>query len=436
MRIPAKRRTPWESTLVMLSGVVLLWGSCLHSLAQGDFQGSTHLMPFDEETINYDKTKDTGPVARLQARIDHGTAKVRYDPAYGFLPDLLKELNISPTSQMLVFSKTSFQRERISPQTPRAIFFGDDAYVGFIPGAPLLEVSSADPNLGAVFYTLDQKPSEKPHLTRTDQCLECHASSKNLGVPGHLVRSFVTGEDGVVDLATGISPVTHRTPLAERWGGWYVTGTHGTQVHRGNLIGKAAFARQEKEPNYRGNVVDLSRFFDTSRYLTPHSDIVALMVLEHETHMHNFITRLHFAATLTLAQYGHVRYLSSVTEAFLKYLLFTEESPLTAPIRGTSGFSEWFAKQGPTDPHGRSLRQFDLTTRLFKYPCSFLIYSEAFQSLPAPIKDQIYHRLWEILTGRDTQPEFARISPETKRAILEILAATQLGLPAYWTKPS
>lgn len=236
----------------------------------------------------------------------------------------------------------------------------------------------------SVFYTLDQKPSEKPHLTRTDQCLECHASSKNLGVPGHLVRSFVTDEDGVVDLAPGISPVTHRTPLAERWGGWYVTGTHGAQVHRGNLIGKAAFARQEKEPNYRGNVVDLSRFFDTSRYLTPHSDIVAL----------------------------------------------------TAPIRGTSGFSEWFATQGPTDPHGRSLRQFDLTTRLFKYPCSFLIYSEAFQSLPAPIKDQIYHRLWEILTGRDTQPEFARISPETKRAILEILAATQLGLPAYWTKPS
>jgi hypothetical protein len=393
-------------------------------------------MPFDEEAINYDKTKDTGPVARLQERIDQGTTQLRYDPAFGFLPDLLKELKISPSSQMLVFSKTSFQRERISPQTPRAIFFGDDAYVGFIPGAPLLEVSSAEASLGAVFYTLEQKPTEKPHLTRTDQCLECHASSKNLGVPGHLVRSFVTDGDGVVDLASGISPVTHRTPLADRWGGWYVTGTHGAQAHRGNLIGKAAFAGQKVDPNYLGNVVDLSRFFDTSRYVTPHSDMVALMVLAHETHMHNFITRLHFAATLALHQYGHVHYLTSVTEAFLKYLLFTEETPLTAPVHGTSGFVEWFAKQGPNDGQGRSLRQFDLNTRLFKHPCSFLIYSEAFQSLPAPIKEQVYRRLWEILTGRDTKPDFAKIAPETKHAILEILAITQPGLPGYWMKPS
>jgi hypothetical protein len=283
-----------------------------------------------------------------------------------------------------------------------------------------------------VFYTLEQTPAKKPHLTRTDQCLECHASSKNLGVPGHLVRSFVTDAEGVVDLATGISPITHRTPLSDRWGGWYVSGTHGTQVHRGNLIGKDAFARQEKEPNYLGNVVDLSRFCDTSRYLTPHSDIVALMVLEHETHMHNFITRLHFAATLALQQYGHVHYLTTVTEAFLKYLLFTEETPLTAPVQGTSGFTDWFAQQGPKDAQGRSLRQFDFHTRLFKYPCSFLIYSEAFQALPAPIKDQVYRRLWEILTGRDTKADFAKISPETRRDILEILAATQSGLPDYW----
>src|ERR1051326_3780253 len=243
---------------------------------RADFQGSTHMMPFDEETINYSKTKASGPVARLQERIDQGQVKLAYDSRFGFLPALLKELGVSSNAQMLVFSKTSFQRERISPQTPRAIFMGDNVYVGYIPGAPLLEVSAVDPQLGGVFYTLEQKPEERPKLVRTDQCLECHATAKSMGVPGHLVRSFITDESGVVDLNSGISQVNHRTPLAERWGGWYVSGRHGSQVHRGNLIGKAAFARQEKEPNYRGNRADLKAFFDVSRYLAPDSDIVAL----------------------------------------------------------------------------------------------------------------------------------------------------------------
>src|SRR5262249_359136 len=216
-----------------------------------------------------------------------------------------------------------------------------------------------------------------PRFVRTDQCLECHASAKSMGVPGHLVRSFGTDESGVVDLSTGTSLVNHRTPLAERWGGWYVTGTHGNQVHRGNLVGKAAFDRQEKEPNYAGNLTNLSNFFDASPYLAPQSDIVALMVLEHQTHMHNFITRLNYEATLALQQYGHLRYLKSATEAFLKYLLFTEEVPLTARINGASDFTGQFAAQGPKDEQGRSLRDFDLQTRLFKYPCSYLIYSDS-----------------------------------------------------------
>jgi hypothetical protein len=427
----------------------MLAAALLFPAARGQFQGATHMMPFDEETISYSKTKDTGPIGRLQQRLDNGQCKLAYDPKFGFLPALLKELGISPTSQMLVFSKTSFQRERISPQTPRALYFNDNTYVGFIPGAPLLEVSVADPQLGGVFYTLQQKasesgtpgeprpegrPAEHPRFVRTDQCLECHASATSLGVPGHLVRSFVTDDEGVVDLITGVSPVTDRTPMKDRWGGWYVSGTHGGQTHRGNLIGPAAFQRQEKEPNYMGNIADLSRFFDTSRYVRPTSDIVALMVLEHQTHMHNFITRLHYAAELALQQYGHVRYLNSVTESFLQYLLFTEESPLTAPVKGTSGFTEWFAGEGPKDHQGRSLRQFDLQTRLFKYPCSYLIYSEAFDALPEPIKDKLYRRLWDILTGHDSSAAFAKIPAESRRAVREILIETKPNLPEYWRK--
>jgi len=253
-------------------------------------------------------------------------------------------------------------------------------------------------------------------------------------VPGHVLRSFETDETGAVDLNSGASEVNHRTPLTERWGGWYVTGTHGMQTHRGNLIGQAAFARQQREPNYLGNLTDLSRFFETSRYPEPTSDIVALMVLEHQTHMHNFITRLNDEATLMLHTYGHVNYLKSVEESFLKYLLFTEETPLTAPIRGNSGFTRTFENLGPRDHLGRSLRQFDLRTRLFKYPCSYLIYSEAFDRLPEKMKEQIYGRLWGILNGRDDEIELQRIPRSTRRAILEILLETKPGLPDYWKK--
>ena len=394
------------------------------------------MMPFEEDMIGYSKTPDQSPVARLQERIDTGKVQLKHQPAYGYLLSVLDELKVPKSSQMLVFSKTSFQRERISPDNPRGVYFGEDVYVGFVPGSDMLEISAVDPNLGAVFYTLDQRPAEKPRFVRTDQCLECHASGKTMGVPGHVVRSFETDASGVVDLITGVSQVNHRTPIAERWGGWYVSGKHGGQLHRGNLVGKAAFERQKTEPNHLGNITNLAGFFDVSRYPEPNSDIVALMVLEHQTHLHNYITRLNYAARVALLQYGHVKYLNSAITGFLKYLLFTDEVELTAPIEGASGFAREFAKAGPKDAQGRSLRDFDLQERMFKYPCSYLIYSEAFDGLPVELKEAIYKRLWDILTGKDENGDFETIASQTKRAILEILRDTKPGLPEYWHSDS
>ena len=408
--------------------------SCATPAIADDFQGATHLMPFDEETINYSKQKDTGPVARLQERIDRGELTMTYGEKFGYLPSLLDALGVSTNSQMLVFSKTSFQRERIAPKTPRAIFFNDDVYIGFVQGSPLLEISASDPKLGGVFYTLEQTKVEKPKFVRTDQCLECHASAKTMGVPGHLVRSFATDENGAVDMTSGTSLVNHRTPIEDRWGGWYVTGNSGTQHHRGNVFGKAAFARHVKEPGYLGNQSELKRFFDVSEYPVGSSDIVALMVMEHQSHMHNFLTRLNYESTIALQQYGHIRYLKNITEAFVRYLLFAEEAPMTSPIRGSSGFAERFAQQGPRDAKGRSLRDFDLKTRLFKYPCSYLIYSDAFEQLPARLKERIYERLWEILNGEDGSPAYEKLSSESRQAIREILVATKKDLPAKWSR--
>ena len=422
-----------DAPLVVVFGVAALMSWATSCIAD-DFQGATHLMPFDEETINYSKQKDTGPVARLQERIDRGELKMNFGEKFGYLPSLLDALGVSTNSQMLVFSKTSFQRERIAPKTPRAIFFNDDVYVGFVQGSPLLEISSSDPKLGGVFYTLEQTKVGRPKFVRTDQCLECHASAKTMGVPGHLVRSFATDENGAVDMTSGTSLVNHRTPIVDRWGGWYVTGDSGKQHHRGNVFGKAAFARHEKEPGYLGNQAELKRFFDVSEYPVGSSDIVALMVMEHQSHMHNFLTRLSYESTIALQQYGHIRYLKNITEAFVRYLLFTEEAPMTSPIRGSSGFAERFAKQGPRDAKGRSLRDFDLKTRLFKYPCSYLIYSDAFEQLPAKLKERIYERLFEILDGEDSSGAYEKISPESRQAIREILVATKKDLPARWSR--
>lgn len=397
-----------------------------------DFQGSTHVLSMDDDVINYSKMPDTGPVAKLQKRIDSGEVKLPYDDRFGYLPAVLKELNVPVSGQMLVFSKTSFQRERIAPNTPRAVYVGDEAYVGFVQGSPLLEFSSVDPVLGAVFYTLEQKRAERPKFVRTDNCTECHASAKSMGVPGHLVRSFKCDESGVVDLLSGADYVNHRTPLTERWGGWYVTGKHGAQTHRGNLLGESAFARQEKEPNWRGNLTDLSPLFETSHYLKPGSDIVALMVMEHQAHMHNFLTRLQYEARQKLAAYGHVDYLKNQAEGFMRYLLFAEEVPLTAAIEGDPEYVKWFEAQGPRDSKGRSLRQLDLKTRMFKYPCSYLIQTEAFDALPEPLKVRIYKRLWEILSGQDKSGHYTHLDAPTRRAIAEILQETKKGLPNFW----
>lgn len=402
------------------------------ALAQSDFQGATHMVPFEEDTISYNKTPSTGPIARLQTRLDRSEVKLKFDPQTGWRDSVLTALEISPKSQTLVFSKTSLQRERIAPQTPRALFFNDEVYVGWIPGAPVMEFSEVDAKLGGVFYTLDQTATDKPKFVRNNQCLECHASAKTMGVPGHLIRSFKTDEQGIIDLITGVSEVNHRTPLEDRWGGWYVTGTHGKVTHRGNLFGKAAFLKAEERPNHLGNLTSLKKLVDLTDYASPHSDIVALMVLEHEAHMHNFLTRLHYETTMALSRYQHIRYLRSMAEGFLKYLLFTEETPLKAKVKGTSAYADYSAALGPKDRKGRSFRQFDLETRLFKYPCSFLIYSEAFDLLPKPMREHLLQRLHEILTGKDTSPEFASLPAETRQAILEILIETKPNLPGYW----
>lgn len=400
----------------------------------------------------YSSAEMNDAVAKLQKRIDAGKAKLDFDGRHGYLRSTLQALGVDPSSQMLVFSQTSFQRRRISPRTPRAIYFNDEVYVGWVQNGDVLELSAVDPQYGAVFYTLEQNESERPRFVRDrGNCLTCHESSRTQNVPGHLVRSVYPSPTGLPHFGAGTFHSNHSSPLKERWGGWYVTGRHGDQRHMGNTFVARQDEAERMDLDAGANLTDLSSKFDTSRYLTPHSDIVALMVLEHQTVMHNHMTQAHYyarqaighAATMNKLMNKPPDYISDSTQRrfeyagdkLLDYMLFVDEAELTDSVEGTSGFASRFAARGPRDRNGRSLRDFDLSRRLFKYPCSYLIYSETFDKLPAPLKDYIYKRLWDILNNRDTSGQFAHLDKTSRQAIREILVDTKEGLPDYWNLP-
>jgi hypothetical protein len=428
----------WRSPCWLPLAAAVIWSSV--ASAQVDFE---------QPPIDYLKAQPDDPVSKLQVRIDAGDVQLHHAGQAGYLRSVLEALSVPVSSQTLVFSKTSFQLRRISPRTPRAVYFGDDVYVGWVRGGDVMEFSTVDPKLGANFYTLSQEETARPQFRRhTHECLQCHGSSLTRGVPGHLVRSVYAGRDGHPILSARTFLTDQSSPLNQRWGGWYVTGRHGAQRHLGNLIVGPSDTPEDVKTDKGANVVSLSKYCDTSVYLSGHSDIVALMVLEHQSSMHNLITKANFVARIALRDQQVInemlerpedyrsestnRRIQSVVESVLQHLLFADEIVLTDTISGTSDFAREFATSGAHDSNGRSLRQFDLQRRLFKYPCSYLIYSEAFDELPEFVKDKVYRRLWDVLTDKDTTNTFRHLSCDDRKAILEILRDTKPGLPDYW----
>ncbi len=407
-------------------------------------------LSFEKEPIHYNTASTSDPIAQLQAKIDSGEFKLDFDKKHEYLPALMEALGIPASSQMLVFSKTSFQLQKINPARPRALYFRDDVYLGWVQQGDVIEVASIDPQLGPIFYTLDIDQKKKPRFVRDQgQCIVCHASSRTQGVPGLLVRSVFPSPSGQPILGSGTFTIDHTSPLQQRWGGWYVTGTHGKQRHMGNELVDDQSEPAALDHESGANVTDLSSRLHVGPYLTPHSDLVALMVLEHQSQMQNFITRANYEARSAKwydaimnealdrpADYitdSTKRRIEAAVEKLVRYLLFSKEAKLTAPLMGTSTFAGDFARTSLRDKQGRSLRDFDLQTRLFKYPCSYLIYSSSFDALPVPIRDGVYRRLWEILTGKDTTSAYGHLSQADRSAILGILLETKDGLPGYWT---
>lgn len=397
-------------------------------------------LPFADAPINY-RTSTTlnDQITQLERQLERGEAQLTHEPEYGYLRSVLKLLGVPISSQTLVFSKTSLQFQNISPALPRALYFNDNVYVGQVKNSKSLELIAFDATQGAVFYVLGEQKVDKPRFERAQlDCLQCHIANATRSIPGVVVRSVLTTPTGNPKGGAPVHTMGHETPFKDRWGGWYVTGSSSPQGHLGNLKAEA-FGR---------NVPNLDGVIYPNRFLTTHSDIVAHLVLAHQTQMHNMVTEINYRYRLgkyadevrarkegtpfTEVSAETRRQYEKAAEGTLRYLLFANEAPLPAPIQGSSSFAADFAALGPRDAKGRSLRDFDLQRRIFKYPCSYLIYSDAFDAVPGPAREYLLKRLFDVLSGQDQSADFAGLSAADRRAILEILVDTKPGLPGEW----
>src|SRR5262245_55024947 len=398
--------------------------------AQGGPLSTTFTNWTDHPAIAYRSATPADPVSQLNQALQSGGLPLTADGPSGYLQSVLKALNVPVESQIVVFARDSVQLARITMTNPRALFFNDSVAVGWVRGG-FVELASQDPRNGVIFYAIEPGSSQ---LRRRDDCLSCHYSYSTAGVPGMLVRSY---EQFAVD---------HTIPIEKRWGGWYVTGSSGATPHLGNTdVTQLALAQISSA---RLNWPSLDGKFDTAGYLSSHSDIVALMIFEHQMHLMNLLTRIGWEARVTEAQRASTPgfrpagtddkpiAMAAAAAEVVDYMLFVGEPPIGNLIRGSSGFRERFEQQGPFDRNGRSLRQLDLVSRLMRHPLSYMIYSPLFEGLPCAAKDAFYQRLWLVLSGDARGPQYQHLSLADRRAIAEILKDTKKDLPSYFSLPA
>ena len=385
----------------------------------------------EHPSIQYAIRPTTDRVAALNRSLGESGLRFQRDPQTGFLRPVLDALGIPVESQLLIFSKTGVQRAYTSPRTPRALYFDESVAVGYVPNAPAIEIASHDPQQGVVFYTVDQN-AETPTFVRKTSCLACHVSASTLEVPGWIARSNFVGDDGNVIGQLGNTDVDHRTPHPDRWGGWFVTSAgepapYSQRAHEGNITFSAT-------GNTSNQIfVDwLDSAPQTRGYLSPDSDIVALLLFDHQAHAINLMTRLNWEARVAGADamsHGENGSLRNLANELADYLLFTGEMPPSVPLIPLKAFAARLEAKTPKDQKGRSFGQLDLANRLLRYPCSFMVYSAAFDGLPAAVKQAIYQRMIWVLSQSEPRKGLPRVSSEDRRAILEILRETKSDFP-------
>ena len=398
---------------------------------------------FDDPPISYSKTKALTPLTEVFQGIESGQSALQGESDREILSQLLTSLDIPIESQLLVFSKTSAQNARISLATPRAIYFSQNAYLSWVQDGNI-EAISFDPKLGAIFHTIDlnRRPKgQPPQLKRERSCLSCHASSHTDDVPGLLVRSVYPSAIGRSLFDWRSFDTTHHSAIVDRWGGWYVTGQAGATGHLGNSTYN--FDRERRSLTQSRAVDDLSPFFDTTPYLGGgSSDVVALMIFEHQITVQNAILSGHLAAqrffpsnqTTEDDPTAHLpenerHILDQHRDKIVNALLFEDEFELVNEgVKGSKAFQKSFMKNAHVSEEGHSLRDLRLHERLFEYRCSFLIYSDPFTHLHSLLKNEVLKKLQDILLNPQQHPDFGYLSESERKQILKILSET---LPAW-----
>jgi len=404
--------------------------------------------PFEEPPISYSATQTNDRATEINAAFQSRATEIRSLPAKKRLKWLLDEMGVPVESQIFVFSKTSMQRDLINPESPRVLYFSDEAYVGWSPTGAF-EVAVFDAKLGATFYIFEPHAAkEEPLLARSGDCLLCH--SRHEHTPSLRTRSVFPDANGEPLSGSGGSNIAPSTPLAERWGGWYVTGTQAPFEHRGNLTGKKIDDFEGPLAMPTRNLLSLEGVVDTHRYLLKTSDVVPLLMHDHQVHVHNVLSTANQDARIALHRWPAMREIlglpadappqgsclvvfASQAEKILDALLCRGEAAWPAGgITGDGVFAPAYAKTRKPDSQGRSLRDLDLQTRLFRYRCSPLIYSQSFASLPKQMRDLVLLRLSSGLRAFPPSPSFGHLADDERVAIHEILTQTLPDLPAGW----
>jgi hypothetical protein len=390
----------------------------------GRAQEGWHGVLDEHPAIQYATRATTDPIARLKRALSDGGKQLTPDSRTGYLLPLLRALDIATESQILVFSKTGVQREYTGPQNPRALYFNESVIVGYVPGAPVIEIASHDPQQGIVFYVLDQS-APAPVISRRTACLSCHVSASTLNVPGVIARSNMVGEDGNLLPQPDTHDVNHSTSHPDRWGGWYVTseGAPAPYSQRGHA-GNITFTTQGNTSNQV--FVEWMQGAPGQRpYPLASSDTVALLTFDHQSRAINLLTRLNWESRIAGASplgSGEVR---GLVKELAEYFLFVDEAPLPVPLSPIPAFAEHLRARTPKDSRGRSFAQLELVNRLLRYPCSFMVYSEAFDGLPRDVRQAVYQRMREVLAGEGVPASYARVSADDRRAVEEILRETK-----------
>lgn len=372
--------------------------------------------------------------SRLKAELNAGTRALDTTSEARFLESLLEALEVPVSSQMLVYSVTSLQKNLISPKRPRALYFSDDTYVGYVPGGQI-EVISLDPDLGGIFYIFDDfRPGRRPHLERSDDCMRCHSPHYMQGIPGLVVESVVPGITGGGEKAFRREMSGHAIPLDLRFGGWHVTGAPASLKHWGNLLLVYTDEGRKERPIQPGEL------FDLHRYPRATSDVLPQLLHEHQVGFVNRAVQAMYRARILLQEKPGSPVapeveleLEQLAHGLVRYLLFAEEAALPAEgIAGEPEFKTAFAASRKAGPGGASLRDLNLATRLLQHRCSYMIYSPAFAGLQDALKERVFRLLEKALSATEAPEEFAYLPSEEREAIRGILRATLPDLPAGW----